>query len=166
MLAAMESSEVGGIDGESWEEAKARSQAELGARSFRRCRVCGCSELDACEDGCGWAAEDLCTACIEKTEEPARTAMRCVGAWRVSDDNTAVILEIEGAVRARAHAYTDNKTGDLAWWGTALIDEDSRERELGIEVTLAEACDSVERVIGITADRTAIADILKCHVIE
>lgn len=27
------------------------------------CRVCGCSENDACEEGCGWAEADLCTAC-------------------------------------------------------------------------------------------------------
>ncbi|MCJ2086939.1 hypothetical protein MKK88_13205 [Methylobacterium sp. E-005] len=29
------------------------------------CRVCGCSQNDACDFGCGWAAEDLCTACVE-----------------------------------------------------------------------------------------------------
>lgn len=28
------------------------------------CRACGCSQNDACEEGCGWAAEDLCTACV------------------------------------------------------------------------------------------------------
>lgn len=29
------------------------------------CRVCGCSQNDACDEGCGWAAADLCTACVE-----------------------------------------------------------------------------------------------------
>lgn len=29
------------------------------------CSVCGCSQNDACAEGCGWAAEDLCTACVE-----------------------------------------------------------------------------------------------------
>ena len=29
------------------------------------CRVCFCSQNDACEVGCGWAAEDLCTACVK-----------------------------------------------------------------------------------------------------
>lgn len=28
------------------------------------CRVCGCSEYDPCEDVCGWAEDDLCTACV------------------------------------------------------------------------------------------------------
>jgi hypothetical protein len=28
------------------------------------CRVCRCSEEDACDGGCGWAEPDLCTACV------------------------------------------------------------------------------------------------------
>ncbi|MFP4538718.1 MAG: hypothetical protein ACLFPA_10500 [Dichotomicrobium sp.] len=27
------------------------------------CRVCGCTEHDACPEGCGWAEADLCTSC-------------------------------------------------------------------------------------------------------
>jgi hypothetical protein len=27
------------------------------------CRKCGCTEYDACEGGCSWAEEDLCSAC-------------------------------------------------------------------------------------------------------
>lgn len=27
------------------------------------CRVCRCSEDDACENGCAWAEPDLCSAC-------------------------------------------------------------------------------------------------------
>lgn len=27
------------------------------------CRVCGCWELAACEDGCWWVEDDLCSAC-------------------------------------------------------------------------------------------------------
>ncbi|MCE4224048.1 hypothetical protein HCU64_09820 [Methylobacterium sp. C25] len=30
------------------------------------CLECGCSDQDACEGGCGWAAHRLCTACAEK----------------------------------------------------------------------------------------------------
>jgi hypothetical protein len=29
------------------------------------CRKCGCSPSDACDDGCAWVAEDLCSACPE-----------------------------------------------------------------------------------------------------
>ncbi len=37
------------------------------ARGQRACRVCGCTELQACVDpphgACAWAGPDLCTAC-------------------------------------------------------------------------------------------------------
>ena len=39
------------------------------------CRVCGCTEYDACctdyGDGCWWSEEDLCSACAEAAEEAA-----------------------------------------------------------------------------------------------
>lgn len=31
------------------------------------CRVCRCSEQDACDEGCGWADDDLCTACVKQS---------------------------------------------------------------------------------------------------
>ena len=34
----------------------------------RTCRICGCWELAACDGGCWWVAEDLCSSC---GEEPA-----------------------------------------------------------------------------------------------
>jgi hypothetical protein len=35
-----------------------------------RCRVCGCTQVDACPEGCGWAKghEDLCTTCAAAAE--------------------------------------------------------------------------------------------------
>ena len=32
------------------------------------CRVCGCTEENACEGGCAWANEEktLCTACVDE----------------------------------------------------------------------------------------------------
>lgn len=35
----------------------------------RICRGCACTENDACDEGlqmCGWAAADLCTACVHR----------------------------------------------------------------------------------------------------
>jgi hypothetical protein len=31
------------------------------------CRSCGCYHEDPCDEGCGWAEEDLCTACVGRT---------------------------------------------------------------------------------------------------
>ena len=36
---------------------------EDGARS---CRVCGCTENNACDEGCWWVEEDLCSSCVGK----------------------------------------------------------------------------------------------------
>jgi hypothetical protein len=30
----------------------------------RACRVCGCTDNQACPGGCWWADEDLCSACV------------------------------------------------------------------------------------------------------
>jgi hypothetical protein len=27
------------------------------------CRVCGCTDNDACEEGCYWVEADLCSSC-------------------------------------------------------------------------------------------------------
>lgn len=43
-----------------------RFRCSAGAQSFeplRTCRVCACVDDDACEDGCCWIADDLCSAC-------------------------------------------------------------------------------------------------------
>lgn len=50
-----------------------RSQQQLVRRDrngLTRCRVCGCTELDACNPPCGWQAghEDLCTTCHAAAE--------------------------------------------------------------------------------------------------
>lgn len=35
------------------------------ALGIRVCRVCGCTDLSACDAGCEWVADDICSACIE-----------------------------------------------------------------------------------------------------
>ncbi|MEQ8124367.1 hypothetical protein DBN64_15655 [Enterococcus faecalis] len=31
----------------------------------RRCRVCGCTQFNACPGVCYWIEEDLCSQCVE-----------------------------------------------------------------------------------------------------
>jgi hypothetical protein len=42
------------------------------------CRVCGCTESLACDDGCGWADryETLCTACCPPPAPANRSARK------------------------------------------------------------------------------------------
>ena len=35
---------------------------------LRVCRACGCSELNACEGGCQWIVDDLCSACCKYSD--------------------------------------------------------------------------------------------------
>jgi hypothetical protein len=47
--------------------------AELGVEIAAEapCRECGCSDLLACPQGCGWAQPDLCTVCAAELEHLA-----------------------------------------------------------------------------------------------
>lgn len=42
-----------------------------------RCRQCGCTDADACDDGCWWVEQDLCSSCA-----PAKAAAQRQGAGR------------------------------------------------------------------------------------
>ena len=41
----------------------------LPKRKKQRCRICGCTQDNACEGGCYWVEEDLCSQCMENPEE-------------------------------------------------------------------------------------------------
>lgn len=66
---------VGCESGESPTEIDAKKARACWKRLFfeqaaaRRCRVCGCTDLLGCQDGCSWVEEDLCSACAEKAIE-------------------------------------------------------------------------------------------------
>lgn len=36
----------------------------------RRCRVCGCTQLNACPGRCWWVESDLCSTCADAKAEP------------------------------------------------------------------------------------------------
>lgn len=38
--------------------------------SVRRCRVCGCTDDNACPGGCYWVEDDLCSECAPQPEQP------------------------------------------------------------------------------------------------
>jgi hypothetical protein len=41
------------------------NEVTSGADWTPQCRVCGCTDLDACKGGCSWVEEDLCSVCEE-----------------------------------------------------------------------------------------------------
>lgn len=55
------------------------ARGAAGVPEPRLCRICACSEDDACIDpmthlGCAWVAADLCSACIAPTPSAASAA--------------------------------------------------------------------------------------------
>lgn len=47
--------------------------------SERRCRICGCTQFNACRGGCWWVADDLCSNC--KRDSSETKARRRYRAW-------------------------------------------------------------------------------------
>ena len=31
-----------------------------------KCKICGCTDYNACEGGCYWVAEELCSKCADE----------------------------------------------------------------------------------------------------
>lgn len=44
---------------------KTKRLVKVDRNGLVRCRVCGCTEIEACNPPCGWADGDLCTTCAE-----------------------------------------------------------------------------------------------------
>lgn len=38
--------------------------------NVRTCRVCGCTDMHACEGGCSWANANTCSRCVGKETQP------------------------------------------------------------------------------------------------
>ena len=52
----------------SFEDAKSEIVAYLEDFTERTCRVCGCTDVAPCEDGCYWVYGDLCSSCSRREE--------------------------------------------------------------------------------------------------
>jgi hypothetical protein len=58
-------------DGSNYEYAVAAFDRAIDAATLPSCRVCGCTDEIACDDGCEWVEPDLCSACVEDVEPEA-----------------------------------------------------------------------------------------------
>jgi len=55
---------------------------------MQTCRVCGCTDENACAGGCAWFEPDLCSLCALAAAAVAEWAIRCV-----SPNNDALLAE-------------------------------------------------------------------------
>lgn len=69
------------------------------AAQRRTCRVCGCWELHACDGGCWWAGEDICSSCAKYGPPPSAEQLGNV-TFATEDGAPAPIrgLELKGLV--------------------------------------------------------------------
>lgn len=56
----------------------------------RACRVCGCTENNACEGGCWWVEDDLCSSCVGKV---VSAGDRPVKFWRLGKRTSGRLLD-------------------------------------------------------------------------
>ena len=68
------------------------------------------------------------------------------GIWRIAADESVIELVVEGAVVCTIAPWTDNKTGELAWWGATAGD-----RQIGLDVRLVEVCRIAALDAGVSA---------------
>ncbi len=54
---------------------------------FQSCRRCGCSNFSACDGGCWWVEDDLCSSCVDTDDvaEWKRQEEATPGAWAVTE---------------------------------------------------------------------------------
>jgi len=81
----------------------------LEVEDIRFCRVCGCTYHNPCEGGCGWADEDLCTACANDDEAGSPT---CPGG---PDDQAGCAVGEDGCVACPAWAGPEDGEDDIPW---------------------------------------------------
>ncbi|GGR62654.1 hypothetical protein GCM10008959_25860 [Deinococcus seoulensis] len=94
-----------------------REYARLsGARS---CRTCGCTDQWACEGGCDWIDEDLCSTCDPSVVSMLNRAS-CVGAedgvsvWTELNDGGDVRLMIQNSTGRQAAILTSAEAVEIA----------------------------------------------------
>ena len=101
------------------------------------CRVCGCTDMHACEGGCSWVEDDLCSACVEPESLSAFLAECCVTGLglRISSsklyarhtewiqDSPAAKMSIRAFLKAmKAQGYTHTRFGGSWYWdGLGLV---------------------------------------------
>jgi hypothetical protein len=50
----------------------------MGNKKVRQCRVCGCTDDQACPGGCHWVAKNLCSECAESGKQIDRPADKMI----------------------------------------------------------------------------------------
>lgn len=72
------------------------------AATERHCRVCSCTDLQACPGGCSWAGPDLCSSCAAAAGAAADSTMAVVARQRLLIAGNSIKLSRTEAVVMQA----------------------------------------------------------------
>jgi hypothetical protein len=76
-----------------------------------KCRICGCTDTQACRGGCSWAAPEICSQCVDKKVEAGQLWIdldghaRICGVVDVEKTQYAVLLRTRGAGGRRRRPF-------------------------------------------------------------
>lgn len=78
----------------------------MAKRNVRSCRHCGCTDNQACPDGCWWTGDTLCSACTPSTTETITALCLVASTGHITDDTV--------------HSWTDDQRADAYVWAMAV----------------------------------------------
>jgi len=127
----------------------------------RKCRVCGCTDTNACLGGCYWVEEDLCSKCAEAGVDKPEICNQCENedtgcipnnpeggmcAMFVKEENTA--LEATGAKDIQTFDYSsvDAETAEFLQEKANRITEIRIKSVVAIGKELAETFDNLSKL--------------------
>jgi hypothetical protein len=99
--------------------------------TVRQCRICGCTDAEACAGGCSWSQPEICSTCAERQ-------------FRIDDQYLTTLREQEHAAKLQSSQVLAQMDAIAA--SRALIDEQTevakmqREQIAGMTWRTAVAC--------------------------
>ncbi|MGZ3272420.1 MAG: helix-turn-helix domain-containing protein [Caulobacteraceae bacterium] len=97
------------------------------SRGLRVCRVCGCWEREACDDGCWWVEQDLCSSCdassgqvgralahVEMPRPQATPSMATI-ATKVAEHHGLTLADLKGPSRTQRISRVRHEAFFLCW---------------------------------------------------
>lgn len=90
------------------------------AATERRCRVCGCTEQQACPGGCSWAGADLCSSCAAAAGPGAEDTMAVVVRQRLLIAGSSIKLSRTEAVVMQALVAAPDRLVEIEALHTAM----------------------------------------------
>lgn len=89
------------------------------------CRLCGCTDLHACPEGCVWVTDDLCSACV--AELPAAAGFAFWGAAIRALDEDGAVYDALPADAAGVRQAAENAARWLAQFAPPTTDDPSTD---------------------------------------